>query len=63
MSVKTTNAPELFQTAVAKILVQPLEQKSLFLSAGPTIYNTSSPLRIPKMGGRSPTRAGPASPS
>lgn len=51
MVVKTSNAPELLQTAVAKILVQPLEAKSVFLSSGPTIFNTSSPLRIPKLGG------------
>lgn len=51
MSVKTSTATELTAEQVARILVQPLEQASTFLAAGPTIYDTAGPLRIPKMGG------------
>ena len=51
MANSTSNTPELLQTQVAKVLVQPLEQQSLFLSSGVTIYDTSSPIRVPKMGG------------
>lgn len=50
MAVSTTNATELTQEQVAKILVQPLKEKSVFLSAGPRIFDTAGPLRIPKAG-------------
>ncbi len=51
MSVKTSTATELTAEQVQRILVQPLEQTSTFLQAGPRIFNTSSPIRIPKLGG------------
>lgn len=51
MAVSTTNATELTQEQVAKILVQPLTAQSVFLAAGPRIFDTSGPLRIPKNGG------------
>lgn len=51
MSVSTANATELTQEQVAKILVQPLAEKSVFLAAGPRIFDTAGPLRIPKAGG------------
>lgn len=51
MSVSTANATELTQEQVAKILVQPLAEKSVFLAAGPHIFDTAGPLRIPKAGG------------
>lgn len=50
MAVSTVTASELTQEQVAKILVQPLAEKSVFLSAGPRIFDTAGPLRIPKAG-------------
>ena len=54
----TTNAgavaaTELTAEQVQKILVQPLETASVFLSAGPRIFDTAGPLRIPKAPGAS----------
>lgn len=51
MAVSTTNASELTQEQVAKILVKPLEEAAKFLAAGPRIFDTNSELRIPKLGG------------
>ena len=51
MAVSTTNATELTQEQVAKILVKPLEESAKFLAAGPRIFDTSGELRIPKLGG------------
>ena len=51
MSVSTANATELTQEQVAKILVQPLAEKSVFLAAGAKVFDTAGPLRIPKAGG------------
>jgi HK97 family phage major capsid protein len=51
MAVKTSTAPELTAEQVAKILTQPLEEQSLFLAAGPRIFDTTGPLRIPAQGG------------
>ncbi|BBX35758.1 phage major capsid protein, HK97 [Mycolicibacterium mageritense DSM 44476 = CIP 104973] len=50
MAVGTNNATELTQEQVAKILVKPLEETAKFLAAGPRIFDTASPLRIPKLG-------------
>lgn len=50
MAVSTVTASELTAEQVAKILVQPLQAKSVFLAAGPRIFDTSGPLRIPKAG-------------
>ena len=46
-----TTTTELVAEQVAKILVRPLEEASRFLAAGPRIFDTAGPLRIPKMGG------------
>lgn len=51
MAVSTATATELTQEQVAKILVKPLEAEAKFLAAGPRIFDTASPLRIPKLGG------------
>ena len=52
MANSTSTAPELTSEQVQKILVQPLEQKSLFLASGPRIFDSNgSQIRIPKMGG------------
>lgn len=52
MAVSTTTASELTAEQVQKILVQPLAEQSIFLAAGPRIFDTNgSAVRIPKMGG------------
>lgn len=48
MAVDTTTAPELTAEQVQKILVKPLEAASVFLAAGPRIFDTAGPLRLPK---------------
>lgn len=50
MALSTTNSAELTQEIVQRILVQPLEAASVFLAAGPRIFDTDgSPVRIPKL--------------
>ncbi len=50
--VETTTAnPELLRDQVATLLVQPLEAASVVLASGPRIFDTSEPLRIPKLTG------------
>ena len=44
---KPTQVTELTREQVATILTKPLEQASVFLAAGPRIYDTTGPLRIP----------------
>ncbi|MCV7191878.1 phage major capsid protein [Mycolicibacterium brumae] len=39
----------LIQSEVASLLVQPLEQASTFLAAGPKILDSSSPIRVPRI--------------
>lgn len=48
MTNTTTSAAELTQEQVQKVLVQPLEQASTFLSAGVTIVDSHGPIRFPK---------------
>lgn len=49
MAVGTNTASELTAEQVQKILIAPLEEKSVFLSAGPRIFDTpGSIVRIPK---------------
>lgn len=45
------NTAELTTEQVARILVAPLEETSKFLAAGPRIFPTTGPFRLPKMGG------------
>lgn len=48
--VETTAAnPELLQEQVSSLLIQPLEAQSLVLASGPRIFDSASPLRIPKL--------------
>lgn len=47
MALSTSGAPELTSEQVRSILTQPLEERSIFLSSGPTIIDTTGPLRIP----------------
>lgn len=50
MASETTSAnPQLIATQVATLLVQPLEAASVVLSSGVRIFDTSGPLRIPKL--------------
>ena len=48
MALSTDTATELTYEQVQSVLVQPLEARSAFLAAGPRIFDTSAPLRIPK---------------
>lgn len=49
MALGTQSAPELTREQVQTMLVQPLEQESVFLSAGPRIFDTDgNVVRIPK---------------
>lgn len=51
MAQSTVNSSELTAEQVASVLTQPLEAASVFLQAGPRIFDTSGPLRIPKAPG------------
>ena len=51
MAHSTADHPELLQEQVASLLVEPLEAQSVVLAAGPRIFDTASPLRIPKLVG------------
>jgi HK97 family phage major capsid protein len=51
MSNTRANTAELTTEQVARILIKPLEETSKFLAAGPRIFDTTGPLRIPKLGG------------
>lgn len=49
MAINTSTAPELTAEQVQSILVQPLQQASRFLAAGPRIFDTNgSSVRVPK---------------
>ncbi len=48
-SAVTVTASELTATQVLKVLVEPLAAQSLFIAAGPRVFDTAGPLRIPKM--------------
>ena len=50
MAIETTGGNStLIQSEVASLLVQPLEQASTFLAAGPKILDSSSPIRVPRI--------------
>lgn len=49
MTETTTTNPELLREQVSSLLIQPLEAASVVLAAGPRIFDTASPLRIPKL--------------
>lgn len=51
MALNTPDAPELTREQVATILTKPLEQASVFLAAGPRIFDTTGPLRVPGLPG------------
>ena len=45
----TADNSTLIQSQVASLLVQPLEQASTFLAAGPVVLDSSSPVRVPRI--------------
>ena len=45
----SSNANSLIQEQVASMLVEPLEAESVVLSSGVTVFNSSEPLRIPRL--------------
>lgn len=50
MAIEVTSAnTTLLQDQVASLLVQPLEQASTFLAAGPRILDSASPIRVPRI--------------
>src|SRR5215213_53585 len=51
MASSTVTAPELTQEQVQRILVKPLEAASVFLAAGPRIFDVTAAgvVRIPKL--------------
>lgn len=52
MAASTETAPELTTEQIHTILTEPLEQRSVFLAAGPRIFDTNgSPVRVPKAPG------------
>lgn len=51
MAQSTADHPELLQEQVSSLLIEPLEAESVVLAAGPRIFDTASPLRIPKLVG------------
>ncbi len=53
MPASTASLPELTAEQVQRILIKPLEQKSVFLAAGPRIFDVTAagPVRIPKLVG------------
>lgn len=45
----TTTASQLIQDQISTMLVEPLEAASVVLAAGPTVFNSAEPLRIPTL--------------
>lgn len=45
----STNSKSLIEEQVSTMLVEPLEAASVVLSSGPTIFNSSEPLRVPTL--------------
>jgi HK97 family phage major capsid protein len=45
----TAGNSSLIQSQVSSLLVQPLQQMSTFLAAGPIVLDSSSPLRVPRI--------------
>lgn len=49
MSESTTTNPTLVKDQVSSLLVQPLEAASVVLNSGPRIFDSSEPLKIPRL--------------
>ena len=54
MSISSSNATTIVKDQVASMLVQPLEKASVVLSSGPTVFNSSEPLRVPTISNTAP---------
>lgn len=51
MAVDSSTAPSLIPTQVRNMLIEPLQAASIVLSSGPTIFDSSTPIRIPTISG------------
>ena len=49
MSNTTQTQNSLIKDQVASMLIEPLEDQSIFLAAGPQLFPTSEPMRIPRL--------------
>jgi HK97 family phage major capsid protein len=50
VAIETTSVNStLIQSQVASLLVQPLQQASTFLAAGPVVLDSASPVRVPRI--------------
>lgn len=45
----TSNQSKIVKDQISSMLIQPLEDTSIFLSAGPQMFQSSEPLRIPRL--------------
>lgn len=50
MAISTTEAQSLIQETIVPMLVEPLQAASVVLEAGPTIIDSSAPVRVPTLG-------------
>lgn len=51
MAIDSQNSGALIETQVQAMLVEPLAAESIVLNAGPTLFNSSAPVRIPTISG------------
>lgn len=49
MAHNTTNTAKMIEPKIANMLMQPLEAASVVMAAGPTVFDSSEPLRIKKL--------------
>lgn len=49
MAHSTTNTAKMIEPKIANMLMQPLEAASVVMAAGPTVFDSSEPLRIKKL--------------
>lgn len=49
MAISTTEAQSLIQETIVPMLVEPLQAASVVLEAGPTIIDSSAPVRVPTL--------------
>ena len=49
MSNNTQTQNQIIKDQVASMLIEPLEDQSIFLAAGPQMFQSSEPLRIPRL--------------
>lgn len=51
MAIDSQNSGALIETQVQSMLVEPLAAESIVLNAGPTLFNSSAPVRVPTITG------------